>query len=67
MEILGNRTKNQSERQQVLFFLRQCIQDVVDLTRPNYLVVPFGSVLNGFICDTSDLDTALVYTVRISS
>lgn len=61
MTILGNRTKNQSERQQVLLFLRQCIQDVVDLTHPNYLVVPFGSVLNGFICDTSDLDTVLVY------
>nr|XP_022316945.1 speckle targeted PIP5K1A-regulated poly(A) polymerase-like [Crassostrea virginica] len=61
--ILGQRALCQGDYQAVMLFLRQCIQDIVDMAAPDHQVVPFGSVLNGFISDNSDLDTMVLSTI----
>ena len=35
------------------------------MAAPDHQVVPFGSVLNGFISDNSDLDTMVLSTVSV--
>ncbi|XP_062595799.1 speckle targeted PIP5K1A-regulated poly(A) polymerase-like [Saccostrea cucullata] len=60
MRVLGERGGNITDRQRVWFFITQCIQDIVDLTHPDHQVLPFGSVVNGFTTENSDLDLVVV-------
>ncbi|XP_061181712.1 speckle targeted PIP5K1A-regulated poly(A) polymerase-like [Saccostrea echinata] len=60
MRVLGDRGGTISDRQRVWFFITQCIQDIVDITHPDHQVLPFGSIVNGFATENSDLDIVVM-------
>ncbi|XP_048727949.1 poly(A) RNA polymerase, mitochondrial-like isoform X2 [Ostrea edulis] len=59
MRELGDRVKQTDDRKRVWFFVLQCIQDILDLSHPDHRALPFGSVVNGFASENSDLDIVI--------
>lgn len=65
MRELGDRVKQTDDRKRVWFFVLQCIQDILDLSHPDHRALPFGSVVNGFASENSDLDIVITKEVQI--